>query len=570
MPRILLGLMLVLLVVVLAIVAVQQMPASPTGKSFRPAVPLDVDVIDGPPQVKLAVLVVFDQLRGDYLPRWQQYFPAGGFERFLTAGGWYSQCYYPYAITTTGPGHAAIATGTTPARNGIINNEWYDRTAGASAYCAGSDRFDNVTSSLARSGRSSKTQSGSPERMIGSTVGDHLKASGRGGKVIGVSLKDRSAIFPAGRFADAAYWFSSEFITSTYYRDVLPPWVRSFNASRYQDQWFGQQWTRFRPDLDYNAIIGPDRCPGARDRYGLGPTFPHPVTGGKPTLTKSYYEALTATPFGNDLLLEFAKQCIVAEQLGQRGTADLLTISFSSNDLLGHIFGPDSHEVFDVTLRSDRTMADLFAFLDDRVGSGNYLVVVTADHGIAPLPEMSAAKGLPAKRVPLEPLRTGAEQALTAKYGKPIGTSRQPARWIEDVEFPWFYLNLRQIAAHRLDRAEVAASLADWLRQQSDIHRAFTAEELSKPLQDSIARLARESYHPERSGDVCALLHPYCLLSTSTSQSGTHHGSPYDYDRHVPLLVYGPGQPRGEQPEPVTPMEAATILARALGVKKPN
>jgi hypothetical protein len=577
MPRFVLIVSVLFLVAVTVVVGSYWTPAPAAVETIpvlRPATPLDPSVVVGPPKVKLAVLVVFDQMRGDYIARWKQHFPPGGFRRLMDDGCWFSQCYYPYATTTTGPGHASILCGATPSVTGIINNDWYDRSSGTMVYCASSGRYQPITS---RGPGKAKDGSGTPDRLLAPSLGDSVKASGRGGKVIGISLKDRSAIFPAGHYADAAYWFGSEFVTSNYYLDALPPWVKQFNESKIQNRWYGQTWDRFRPDLDYEALAGPDDGPGEANRAGLGRLFPHPINGGKATLTNSYYESLVTSPYGNDLLLAFAKACIDGEQLGRRDAADLLTVSFSSNDLLGHVFGPDSQEVFDVTLRSDRTMAELLAFLDERVGTGQYTVLVTADHGICPLPEVSAAKGIDARRVMQAGFHARADKFLGQQYGKPFTvpsddspTKGRKAQWIEAFSAPWIYLNEQQIAHRQLNKEEVAETLATWLRQQSEIGRVYTAKELKEmPPKDAIDRFVKASSYPERSGDVYVVLKPYCLFSIPL-QSGTVHGSPYDYDRHVPFVLYGPNLPKGEQTQPVVPQQAAAILADYLGLKPPR
>ncbi len=587
MPRTMLAVLLGFVAIVTAAVASYLEPkAVPVAPIVRPKVDTDATLVTGPPKVKLAVLVVFDQMRGDYLPRWREHFSDGGFRRLMDDGCWFPQCYYPYASTTTGPGHAAMMTGTTQDRTGIIGNDWYERRLGKTVYCAGSDRFETVGSAASKSSTvkthigttKKKSPGGSPERLMAPSLGDNVKAAGRGGKVIGVSLKDRAAIFPSGHHADGAYWFNGEFVTSNYYTDVLPGWVREFNHAKLADSWYGQSWNRLRPDLDYDKLIGPDAGLGEANRAGLGIKFPHPITGGKSTLTGSYYEALDITPFGNDLLLAFAKAAIDAEKLGQRDDADLLTISFSANDYCGHAYGPDSQEVFDMTLRSDLIMKDLLNYLDEKVGEGNYTLVLTADHGICPLPEVSQVKGLDAQRIPLtnikgksaRGLKERAEAMLEKKYGKPLAGSVGPSRWLESVNPPWIYLNLRQIEARNLNREEVTNTLAAWLKTQNGMERVYTAAEIAKPAAEEIGQLVKASTYPGRSGDIFIMQKRYYLYTTSNYQTGTTHGTAYDYDRHVPLVVFGPHLPKGEQSEPVTPQHAAVILADALGLQPPR
>ncbi|TMQ30186.1 MAG: alkaline phosphatase family protein, partial [Planctomycetota bacterium] len=274
----------------------------------------------GPP--RLAVLIVFDQMRGDYLKRWQKLYGTGGFRRLCTEGAWFTNCHYPYANTVTAAGHASIATGCSPAEHGIVGNDWYDRRTGEKVNCVADGRYERVPYLPARSGlplmpgEELERTNISPERLLAPTIGDALKAATHGaGRVVSLSLKERSAVLPAGRHPDACYWFDSGsglFVTSTYYRERLHPWLVDFNRSRLADRWFGLSWRRLRPDLNYALYSGPDDVPTEGLGIGQGRTFPHSLTVGKPR----YYQALTNSPFGNDLLLELARQAIDGEGLG--------------------------------------------------------------------------------------------------------------------------------------------------------------------------------------------------------------------------------------------------------------
>jgi hypothetical protein len=462
------------------------------------------------PRVKLAVLVVFDQMRGDYLDKWKPLFGTDGFARLQDDGAWFRNCYYPYATTATGPGHASMLSGTCPDKHGIINNDWYDRATGETVYCAATPRYKLVPNpppsppadkeKKTSAADAKKRLGGTPERMLTETVADTLKRTHPAARVFGLSHKDRSALLPSGKRPDGAYWFVGKFVTSEYYADRVHPWVEAFNTSKAADKWFGKDWTKFRPELDYAKYSGPDDGPG--EGKGVGPegaktgfqgkTFPHPTTGGKDAVGKTYYEALVNSPYGNDLLLEFAKACVTAERLGTRDVPDLLVVSFSSNDVIGHTWGPDSQEVLDVTLRSDALMADLLGFLDAKVGKGNYVMAVTADHGICPIPEAARAKGLDAKRVDGKALMAAAEKHLQATLGKTdaaAGEAKKTA-WVESFQTPWVYLNHRLLKAAGKTPAEAARVLADHLAKQPDVARAFTREELAGefPAGDVIGR----------------------------------------------------------------------------------
>jgi hypothetical protein len=526
---------------------------------------------------RLAVLIVFDQLRGDYLSRWEALFGGRGFRRLQQEGAWFTNCHYPYADTLTAPGHASIATGCSPCTHGIVGNTWYDRAAGKQVYCVVSGRFERVPAMVPTPAASAPEQkkadsaSVSPERLLAPTIGDALKeATGGKGRVVALSLKDRSAVLPAGRHPDACYWFDSRagvFITSSYYCRQPHPWVAEFNRARPADRWFGKPWTRFRPDLEYSFYSGPDDVPAEGKGFGQGRTFPHPMMGGKTERGDAYYQALTTSPYGNELLLKLALHAIDAEHLGHGDAPDFLSVSFSSNDLIGHAWGPDSQEVLDVTLRSDRIVQRLLDHLDATVGKGRYVVALTADHGVCPLPEVARAKGKDAGRVSMDLLGNRAEAFLNKTFGEGQGKNR----WLEAKEVPWVYLNRSLLEKLALEEGQVEEALAGWLKQQPGILTAYTRHRLLAgiPAEDAIGSSVRRSFYPDRSGDVVAILKPYHLFSNPLL-TGTTHGTPHPYDTHVSLLVYGPGVRPGTYEQPVTPQAAAAILAHALGIPRPT
>jgi predicted AlkP superfamily pyrophosphatase or phosphodiesterase len=545
--------------------------------------------VEPPRKVKLAVLVVFDQMRGDYLQQWQPLFCDDGFARLQRDGAWFTNCHYPYATTTTGPGHASMLTGAAAEKHGIINNDWNEN--GAGVYCAGHERYQLVPpvpkfppdpNDKKPTKKDTKLPSvGTPERLLSETVADVLKEATNGrAKVFGLSLKDRSAILPTGKRPDGAYWFYGLFGTSNYYADKVHPWVEEFNRSGRATRWFGQDWTQLRPDLDYNAWSGPDNAGGEGKGVGQGVTFPHPMTGGKPKLGRQYYEALANSPFGNTLLLEFTKACVLAEKLGTDDVPDLLVVSFSSNDLVGHTWGPDSHEVLDVTLRSDVLMADLLAFLDRTVGKDQYLVGVTADHGICPLPEVARTKGVApfAARVDPKDLEADINEHLTKMFPASKPADGKAAKWVEAFVFPWVYLKPELAKAVGQPREAIAAEAARFLATRNGVARTFTYTELNGPVSDTdeLAVRTKRSFHPARSGDVCVILQPYSIPSAKLGSTGveaptgTTHGAPYAYDTHVPLLVYGPGIRGGPRDEPTTPQALASIFAKWLDIRRPK
>jgi predicted AlkP superfamily pyrophosphatase or phosphodiesterase len=546
--------------------------------------PVPADPAQKAGTMRLAVLVVFDQMRGDYLTRWDELFGDDGFHRLEKDGAWFQNCHYPYAMTVTGAGHSSLATGTSAYKHGIVANEWHDRAEGESVYCATGKRYQRVPPAEKMDRKEDKKQkerdAGSPERLLSPTLGDALKeATGGKARIVALSLKDRSAVLPGGRRPDACYWLDTAdgtIVTSTYYRDRVHPWVEEFNrhkgVDRFNrrmgvDRYFGRAWTRLRTDLDYARYSGPDDAPGEGTGYGQGVTFPHAMDGGLKKPGKKYYDALYQSPFGNELLLDLVRRAIDAEQLGSRDTPDLLTISFSCNDPIGHCWGPDSQEVLDVTLRADRIVKELLAVLDAKVGKGRYVLTLAADHGVCPLPEASRARGREAERLEPTLMRKQAEDFLQETFGK---KDEAKTRWIEAFVNQNFYLDRAALKAAKVDAARVEKELARWAKDRPGIQAAYTRTQLLKGVdaKDEVGQRVRRSFHPERSGDVLLVLKPYYLMTTWLT--GTMHGTPHPYDTHVPLLAYGPGIRGGVRKDAVTPQAGVAILAHALGIKPPR
>lgn len=533
-----------------------------------------------PEKPKLLVLVVFDQMRGDYIGRWMHLCGKDGFRRLTGDGAWYDNCHYPYAFTYTGPGHASILSGTCPDKHGIINNSWYDRKTRTSVNCAASERYDRVPPYTKRFPPEKKEENkdpeedgkarGNPDLMMSPTVGDVLKDSTAGkGKIFGLSFKDRSALLPGGKKPDGVYWMDNAdgmLVTSTFYRSTPHAWIAKLNASHFADQWFDKPWDRYLMDADYAKLCGPDDVKGESSGTKQGRVFPHAMNGGKPALSKAYFDALFCSPFGNELMLEAAKTAIVEEQLGRHADTDLLTISFSSNDSVGHAYGPDSQEVMDVTLRSDRIVAQLLGFLDEKVGKGNYLLALTADHGVCPLPEVSAAKGLGGKRVPSKDVFGELEPHLVARFG----AIPPRAKWVESSNSNYVYINQKLVADKGLTPAKVEQAVADFLKDKPGVQKLYTRTEIMAGdfKDDPVGRMLKRSFHPERSGDVALILKPYHLMTSATS--GTTHGSPHPYDTHVPLVFFGWKTEAGVRKDKATPQSIAAVFAKALGVPKPR
>jgi predicted AlkP superfamily pyrophosphatase or phosphodiesterase len=533
------------------------------------------------PKPRLAVLVVFDQLRGDYLTRWNDLFDKGGFRRLEEDGAWFQNCNYPYSQTLTGPGHASLSTGCSPMKHGIVGNVWYDWSTHSQVYCATGDFYELVP--LHRGPlrhQFGRWPGGWPGWLMVDSLGDAFKkGTGGKGRVVCLSLKDRGAVFFSCRHAatDACYWFFPSrgiFVTSTYYRrNGQPhPWVAAFNERHPADQWFGKQWTRLRPNLDYARHSGPEFVADAGTGWVQGRTFPHRMTGGLKKPGESYYGAVCCSPFGNELLLDLAKQAIDAERLGNRDVPDLLCLSFSCNDPIGHSWGPDSQEILDTVLRSDRIVKELLEYLDAKVGRGRYVLALAGDHGVCPLQSVARKSGKRAGRVSCDLLTDKASEFLDETYLK----NGDGDHWIKtvqrsEVKASEVYFNPGVLRKHHLRQADVEKTLAEWLNRQPGVQKAYTRTQLltESLSNDPVAACVRRSFHPKRSGDVAVVLKPYYLWGDAL-EKGTSHGSPHPYDTHVPLLIYGPGIRPGIRREAVVPQAMAAILTDRMGMKPPS
>lgn len=531
---------------------------------------------------KLVVLFVFDQMRGDYPERWAPLFGQDGFERIKKEGVWFSECYVPYSCTSTGPGHASLSTGAPPKDHGIVENEWFDRAAGRKTYCCQpKDRVYELVPPLASDNKEPNRGSAdgySPERLLAPTVADALIESTKGkGRAFTLSIKDRTAVLMGGQKPSGAYCFDTRdgrFHTGAWYGRKTEnfrehAWVKEFNDSKLVDSWFDTKWERLGSVADYDKFAGPDAALGEADGFnGQGHTFPHALKGKLTAPAKKYYDALEGSPFGNELLVSLAKKAVEAEKLGRSEAQDLLCVSFSSNDLVGHRWGPDAHEMLDVTLRSDRMVGEFLKFLDAQVGKGKYTLVIAADHGVCPLPEL---KKVPtAQRVMVDELVTGLPKALDAMFG-----TDDKAPWVEAFDadtWPWVYLNPKSIKARNLDPEKVAQAAADWFAGRGYVETAYTRKQLEDgqfPANQPFKKSAALAYRPDRCGDVIVI--PKAGVLVTSYKGGTSHGSPHPYDAHIPFFAYGAGVPAlGKRTEKVSSLAVAPTLARALGIAPPK
>ena len=518
---------------------------------------------------RLAVVISIDQCRADYLERFRPYFVEGGFRRLLEQGANYRDAHHRHAMTATAPGHATILSGVSANQHGVIANEWFDFTAGRET---GSVEDPNAPVVGARRkspimpGSSDAEITGSPQRMLAATVGDQLKLRyGAASRVISMANKDRAAIFLGGRLADAAYWIvDGQVITSRYYRPALPEWVEKFNAEDRIDRAFGHTWDHLLDPAIYDAVQGPDNAPGEESRLGLGITFPRKVDGGEKAPGANFYSAYRLDPHGSTVIAEFAESAIINEQLGRHAAPDLLCIGFSQTDYAGHSFGPDSHEIMDSVLRLDRVLADFLKFLDREVGVGRYVVVLTADHGVAPLPERVQAFGrdVTAGRIDHPKLKREVEAALTLAFGAP----EKNAWTIRDSY--GYRLIAATLAERRVASSDAQRVIKAALLASPQVAVVWTRDELlgSVPANGPFLEDWRLSFNAERSQDVLFSPKPYVVDRTP---AGSNHGTPYDYDNHVPLVWFGAGVTVGIHNQRVGTDTIAPTLSALLGIPAP-
>ncbi len=476
---------------------------------------------------KLVLGIVIDQFRYDYLNRWHKDY-TGGFARLFKEGALFTNAHHEHFPTVTAIGHSTFMSGATPSISGIVNNSWYDRKTGKGVTSVS----DDTTNLLGATGRGA-----SPRRLLASTIGDELKISGKQCKVIGISIKDRGAILPAGHGADGAYWFdggTGNFVSSTFYFPDLPQWVKDYNGQRTADKYAGIEWKAIDSDKVFKKMV--------------------------PTPNAQLYNALEATPFGNELIEAFAEKAIEAEQLGTHRDTDLLTVSFSANDYVGHALGPDAPEVRDISLQTDRLLAKLLDYVDSKVGKGNTLVVLTADHGVAPVPEVNQERNMPGGRLSQKELFAVIEGALSVKYGE--------GQWIVGASGPIPYLNDDLIRSKNLAPGEVQRTAADAVRNQPHIFRVYTREQLmyGTSPQDRFSTRVRNGFYPPRSGDIIVIPDAYWIYEAH----GTSHGTPFNYDTHVPVIFMGANITPGRYDEQVAVNDIAPTIATILEIEFPS
>jgi predicted AlkP superfamily pyrophosphatase or phosphodiesterase len=485
---------------------------------------------------KLVVVIVIDQFRGDYLERYRDQFGEGGFRVFLDRGAYFTDCNYDYANTRTAPGHATLFTGSYTSGHGIVANEWWDP--------AKKKRVTSVEDDTTKLVGAGKNGLGaSPHNLMSDTLGDELKlATGGKARVFAISLKDRAAVLPAGFSGDAAYWIdpkSGDWITSTYYRPDLPEWVRNFNGSHRAQKFWNREWK----DGDGNT---------------LGSTAPRAGKDGTPA---GFYEVIGSTPFANDYQLQFAKELVLYEKLGAGPATDLLVISLSANDILGHQVGPDSPQMRSMALELDRQLAEFFGFLGHQVGMANVWMALSADHGIAPLPEFAKTLRLPAANLDTKALREQINSLLSKKYAK-------KADYLLELDYPLAWLSEDAFAGTPAGKKESDAEAdAGEAMKQAGLAGYFTKSQLARGETPSteVGRRYAHSYSPEGGWYVIGIPSPFHVGITK----GTDHATPFSYDTHVPLAFYGLAFQPGTYRTHAEPVDLAVTLASLLGINAP-
>ena len=502
-------------------------------------------------QPKLILVLSIDQMRFDYLTRFGDLFK-GGFRTLQEQAAVFPNAHFRHAMTATGPGHSVILSGRHPSHSGIVADAWYDPFL---------KRTINVVEDPVQSPLGGEGRKASPVNFLGFTVGDVLKQKSPESRVVAVAFKDRSAILMAGHRGDAAYWYEASggnFITSTYYMNKAPAWLEEWNKQRLADRYAGQKWTRLLEENLYERYAGPDAIEGEWDRKDT--VFPHSIRGTPPE--RGFYDDLGRTPFADELTLSVALQAMRAHQLGVDTSTDILAIGFSSTDIVGHTYGPESQEMMDQLLRLDLILESLFQEIEASVGLDKTLVVLTADHGVLPLVETLQGKGIEARRAHPQVLEAAVEQALENQYP---GVENLIADSSRDI-----YLDEEVLQRHRLDRTEVETTIISALLSTGLVEAVYTHAQLlsNEPSSDPYIELFRNSFFQPRSPHLMVLVKKFLYLDSYVG--GTGHGTPYDYDRHVPILFMGPGIEPGSYPDPCGPEDIAPTLAILLGLDYPR
>lgn len=476
----------------------------------------------------------------------------GGFQQLLSQGAFFPTTRYPYAENRTANGHATLSTGATPARHGAVGNTLFNRQTLKFEPVFSDPSHPVLEAPLA-------VEDVSPQNLLAETLADRLRMfTHERGKAIAIAAKARGAIPFAGRLGQA-WWFSEsvgKFVTGTYYAKEFPEWVKAFNERKLPETYFAKEWTLSLKPADY---LGEDNRPFEADVYALGRTFPHPLNGRLPSPGPQSNAAMSHSPHMDELTVEFAKAAIDSEQLGKDDQPDLLMISFGALDRVYHMYGPNSWEAQDALVKLDKYLGDLLSAAQKAAGGReNLLVVISADHGGAAIPEEYSALGLTSARLSPDALRAEINKALSPRFG-----GAEVVAGIEEVDF---YLNAKALAEKKVDPVGVRRAVAEWLNAHPQMAWAIARDDLqwaSHPM----AKAVRAGFHPERSGDVLAVVKPYIVVSNIAD--GTSHGTPYSYDSQVPLIIAGRGVRGGTYRQEISPVDVAPTIAALLEIGVP-
>lgn len=505
---------------------------------------------------KLVIGIVIDQMRYDYLTRFYDRYSNNGFKRLLNNGYSLENAHYNYIPTYTAVGHSSIYTGTTPDNHGIISNDWYDKSVKKSIYCVDDANYKTI-------GNDSTAGKKSPARLQTTTITDQLHlAQNMKGKTIGIALKDRSAILPAGHTANGAYWFdggkNGQWVSSSFYMENLPNWVVDFNNSAKADHYLNTPWTTLYEIESYTNSIADDNIFEGKFTGETSTSFPHDI----PNLRAKNgdFNIIKAIPAGNSFTADFAKAAIIGENLGKGKYTDFLAVSFSSTDYVGHQFGPTSVEIEDTYLRIDKDLADLLSFLDQQVGQDKYTVFLTADHAAVDIPAYLQSIKIPAHYLSFSKFKIAALE-VTKKYFNSV-------ELIENISNYQIFLDKDKIESLGLNKNSVAEKLAEEVINFEGIYKAVTAKTLQTTrFNDGILNSLQNGYHQKFSGDVMLIPFPATLTGGRT---GTSHGSGYSYDTHIPIIFYGNGIKKGVSKKKYEIIDIAPTISNLLRIEAPN
>ncbi len=505
---------------------------------------------------KLVIGIVVDQMRWDYLYKFNDQFGKSGFKRLMKDGFNCQNTMINYLPSFTAPGHSCIYTGSVPSIHGIAANDWIDNYTGKKVYCVDDNSVREITNG------DTLDKSMSPRNVLASTITDELRlATNFGSKVYGVAIKDRGSIIPAGHLANGAYWLddsAGNFCSSTFYKNSSPKWLRRFNKRHVADSLINLNWDLLDPTKAiYTQSLADNNKYEGNFKGETSPVFPHKIGGLK---GKDRYNAFKATPGGNTLTLMAAEACIDGASLGSGTNTDFMCVSLSSTDYAGHQFAPNSMEVEDMYLRLDRELGSFMEYLDATVGKGNYVLFLTADHGAAHNPQYLMDESMPAGFLAKD-IKSSVNAYLKGIYAYDTLVSH-----FTNYQF---YLNEQVITAAKLDRNKIKESIADCLNKRPEIQYVIDMEHMDRtPLPEPIRTMVVNGYYHGRSGSMLVIPNPAWF--EGYGKTGTTHGTWNPYDAHIPLLWYGWGIPKGETHTVVNMTDISATLAALLHIQMPN